>query len=105
MSDTQNRLFDVTDFGGAEPTARESRKPREKPELPVEPHQEPWVLMRNARGVAPYFHLVKGRNGWDASVALCDLEGTTITNAGVTQMIRCPECEVNRKLNALGMTA
>ncbi|HEX5016013.1 MAG TPA: hypothetical protein VFX15_00330 [Actinomycetes bacterium] len=85
MTDT---LFDPDLYGpGTKP-----RKRPERPSFPVEQHEEPWVLMRNRQGVAPFFHLPATRNSAGATVALCGLQGTTITNVGVNQMIRCPVC-------------
>lgn len=85
MTDT---LFDPDLYG---PGTKPRRKP-ERPSWPVEPHQEPWELFRNRTGVAPFFHVPRARNSAGAVVAICGLQGTTITNAGVDQMIRCPLC-------------
>ena len=88
MTDT---LFDPDVYG----PGTKQRKPKAKgPAIPVEDYQEPWELIRNRDGVAPYLHLPAARNPMGATVALCGLQGTSITNVGVSQMIRCPICVV-----------
>jgi len=54
--------------------------------------------MRQRNGVAPYFHVPAARNPMGATVALCGLQGTSITNVGVSQMIRCPLCAVAQEM-------
>jgi len=88
MADT---LFDADIYGPG-------RKPRSAPstscQLPVETHVEPWELIRQRDGVAPFFHVPLSKNPLGATVTACGLQGTPITNAGVAQMIRCPVCVV-----------
>lgn len=85
MTDT---LFDPDVYGpGTKP-----RKRSEQAKLPVEPFAEPWELIRRRDGVAPFFHLPRTRSSTGATVTLCGLTGTSITNLGVDQMIRCPLC-------------
>lgn len=97
MTDLQQpALFDVTEFGGEPPKPKE---PKQRVELPVEPWQAPWVLIRNRSGVAPYFHLEATRNEHGAVATVCGLVGTRITNEGdVAQMVRCPECDMGAQL-------
>ena len=89
MSET---LFDPDLYGPGRQPRRTTRE--RSTSLPVEPHTEPWAAIRQHGGVAPFFHLPRGRNGYNATVAMCGLTGTEITNAGVDQMIRCPVCVV-----------
>lgn len=91
-----DRLFDVSAYGGDEPTAhdRRRRSVHATTSSPVEPHQEPWTAMRNTKGVLPFFHVVASRNSQSASLTKCGQWGTTITNLGVEQMIRCPLCQL-----------
>lgn len=101
MTDMQSRLFDVTPYGGDEPTPAEAKaaKPRQRVELPTEAWVDPWVMIRNRSGVAPYFHLEQSRNTHGAVAAVCGLIGTRITNDGqVRLMVRCPECDMGAQL-------
>ncbi len=100
MSDLQDRLFDVSDYGGDEPTPVERRASRRKVaiEYPVEPWIEPWVMLRARSGVLPFFHLEASRTPFGAIAAVCGAMGTRITNDMVDQMIRCPECDLGAQL-------
>lgn len=98
MSDT-DRLFDLTDYGGNEPTPHEIE--RTKLQLPIEPHRPPWQMIRNQRGPLPYFHLLRGVNGFGSASTLCGKQGTVITNLGVDQMIRCPECDLSSQVDSM----
>jgi hypothetical protein len=92
---TTDRLFDVTDYGGEVTPADKRRRSRQATaSSPVEPHQEPWTAMRNTKGVLPFFHVVASRNSQSASLSMCGQWGTTITNLGVDEMIRCPLCQL-----------
>lgn len=96
MSDLQDRLFDVSDYGGEiEPTP--SRR-KTVISYPVEPWQEPWVLLRGRSGVYPFFHLERTRSSAGVVAAVCGTMGTRITNDSVDQMIRCPECDLGAQL-------
>jgi hypothetical protein len=97
MTDIQDRLFDVTEYGGDEPTPKEKPKPP-KPEPIVEAWQDPWVLLRGRSGVLPFFHLEASRNEHGAVASVCGIVGTRITNDMVTQMIRCPLCDMGAQL-------
>lgn len=88
MTDT---LFDPDIYG---PGKKKRAVTRSVTALAVECHVEPWELIRQRDGVAPFFHLPLSRNALGATVAACGLQGTPITNAGVSQMIRCPVCQV-----------
>ncbi len=100
MSNQNETLFDLEPYGGETPRQRAAAARATTLELqrssapPVEPHLEPWILMRDRQGVLPYFHLVRARMNTGASVTACGKMGTTITNLGVSQMIRCPECDI-----------
>lgn len=100
MTISDNRLFDVTPYGGAEPTKTESKShPRPHAELPVEDWVEPWVLIRNRQGVAPFFHLEQARNRHGAITTVCNLIGTRISNDGdLRRMVRCPSCDLGAQL-------
>lgn len=88
MMDT---LFDPDVYG----PGKKRRTTRERStSLPVEQHLEPWTLIRQKDGVAPFFHLPLARSDLSATIVACGLAGTEITNAGVDQMIRCPVCQV-----------
>lgn len=89
MSET---LFDPDLYGPGKRSA--SRRLADRASLPIEDHVEPWELIRQGDGVAPFFHMPLARNAYAASVTACGLQGTPITNAGVAQMIRCPLCVV-----------
>jgi hypothetical protein len=91
-------LFDATEYGEATPR-RATRKG--SPALPVEPLEDPWVYIRTKNGPAPYAHIVKslGPEGLGTYLTICNLLGSKLTNVGVAQMIRCPECEVGRQLS------
>jgi hypothetical protein len=91
MTDT---LFDPDLYG----PGTKRREPKRAVVPPTEPHVEPWELMRQRNGVAPYFHVPAARNPMGATVALCGLQGTSITNVGVSQMIRCPLCAVAQEM-------
>lgn len=75
-----------------------SDRSRSLASLPVEPHVEPWVVLRTTRGVAPFFHIPRGVNDYRSTVALCGLTGTEVTNLGVDEMIRCPLCQLETEL-------
>ena len=95
------RLFDVTNYGGEQTPAEKraiKRQAAARALLPVEPHVDPWVMLRTRQGVAPYFHLPAGRNGFESTVGLCGMTGTAITNTGVDEMIRCPLCQLETEL-------
>lgn len=102
MTDLQSRLFDVTDYGGEQPTALEARRAAQpqRAYLPVEDHLEGWFVMRNRTGVYPFFHLENSRNEHGSVVTVCGLIGTKITNDGVRQMVRCPSCDLGAQLKA-----
>lgn len=91
-------LFDATEYGEATP--RKSRD-RKVPALPVEALEDPWVYIRTTKGVRPYAHIIKalGPEGLGTYLTICNQLGHKLTNHGVTQMIRCPECEVGRQLS------
>jgi hypothetical protein len=59
------------------------------------------VYIRTKNGPAPYAHIVKslGPEGLGTYLTICNLLGSKLTNVGVAQMIRCPECEVGRQLS------
>lgn len=100
MTDLQSRLFDIAPYGGAEPTAAETPKPRGEVTLPVEDHVDPWALVRSRTGVYPFFHLENARNDHGAITTVCGLIGTKVTNEGVKQMVRCPSCDLGAQLKA-----
>ena len=87
-------LFDPDEYGPG-------RKPRvrtERIEPPIEPLAPGFTYMRDRHGVIPYAHLIAGRSSNGAATALCGRIGTTITNAGVDVMRRCPGCDVASQL-------
>jgi len=92
MSDT---LFDPDIYGpGSKKRTATRERSSSRASLPVEPHEEPWELIRQRDGVAPFFHVPLSTNPLGATVTACGLQGNAITNAGVAQMIRCPVCVV-----------
>lgn len=99
MSLDEMTLFDADDYGEATRPRRATREG--SPALPVEPLEDPWVYIRTKRGPAPYAHIVKARAREDLGsvITICNISGSKMTNTGVTQMIRCPECEVGRQLS------
>src|SRR5262245_3295353 len=109
MSMPNETLFDLEPYGGETPRQRAAARRATTLELqrssapPVEPHVEPWILMRDRGGVLPYFHLIRVRMDTGASVTACGKMGTTITNLGVAQMIRCPECDIAVQVQQLSM--
>lgn len=96
MADT---LFDPDIYGPG-------TKPRSRPvasTATVEPHIEPWLLIRDRAGVKPFFHLVRARADTGAVVAICGIMGNQISNVGVTQMVRCPACDVGTQIDQLSL--
>lgn len=91
MTDT---LFDPDVYGPGTKRSASRRLADRRAAFPVEPHAEPWELIRQRDGVAPFFHVPLSTNPLGATVAACGLQGNAITNAGVEQMIRCPVCVV-----------
>ena len=69
-----------------------------RPEIPVEDLVPGWRWIRTIRGVAPYTHLIKTQMNTSAVLAMCGLVGTTLSNEGITQMRRCPECDIALQL-------
>lgn len=61
--------------------------------LPVEPLAPGYTYLRDADGVIPHAHLMASMNS-----TLCGRSGTRISNFGVTQMRRCPECDIAAQL-------
>ena len=98
------RLFDVSDLGG-ETTAKEKRRTTltERSAALVEPHVEPWLLIRDRGGVKPFFHLVRARADTGAVVTVCGIMGNQISNVGVDQMVRCPGCDVGSQVDQLSL--
>jgi hypothetical protein len=97
---TIDRLFDVSEFGGAEPTPFEVRAERQAPPAPVvEPLAPGYQYMRDRRGVMQFAHLIASHAPSGASMAACGKIGTLITNAGVESMIRCQECDLAQQLS------
>lgn len=109
MSTLNETLFDLEPYGGETPRQRAAAKRAESAAIerssrpPVEPHLEPWVLMRDRSGVMPYFHLIRARIDTGASVTACGMMGTQISNVGVDQMIRCPTCDIAVQVQQLAM--
>jgi hypothetical protein len=102
------RLFDVSDLGG-ETTTKERRAfarrtASDDASSPlVEPHVEPWLLIRDRGGVKPFFHLVRARADTGAVVTVCGIMGNQISNVGVDQMVRCPGCDVGSQVDQLSL--
>jgi hypothetical protein len=83
---TTDRLFDVSEFGGADQPL-------------VEPLAPGYQYLRDSRGVMPFAHLIAATAGSGASATACGKIGSLITNAGVTSMIRCQECDLAQQLS------
>lgn len=100
-------LFDLEPYGGAETpreqAARTRAASREASRSIVEPHLDPWVLIRDRAGVKPYFHLVRSRVSTGAVSTMCGIMGNQITNVGVAQMVRCPGCDVGAQVEQLAL--
>lgn len=88
------QLFDPSAYGPGSKQRSATLRVADRVSLPVEDHVEPWELIRQRNGVAPFFHLPLSSNPLGATVTACGLQGNPITNAGVSQMIRCPVCQV-----------
>lgn len=96
------QLFDPSVYGpGSKPRSRTSSS--REATTRVEPHQEPWLLIRDRQGVKPYFHIVRARADTGAVVTVCGIMGNQISNVGVDQMIRCPGCDVGVQIDQLAM--
>lgn len=92
-------LFDLEPYGGSqtrrERTAQKRADTRQRiSSVPVEPHVEPWCMVRHRQGLHPWFHLISSQSSVGAVLALCGVRGTKVHNDGVTQMVRCPTCVV-----------
>ena len=106
MTDTL-RLFDLEPYGGNEPTPSETRASERLDRASKRLRDEPIVeslapgyrYLRNNTGVLPYAHLIASMASSGATVTLCGKIGTQLTNEGVTQMIRCPECDLGQQLD------
>jgi len=85
-------LFDPDVYGPGS-TARLRTQPSSR-EIPVEDLAPGWRWVRNHNGVLPYAHLIKAQMGTGAVLTCCDRTGTTLSNEGITQMRRCPECDI-----------
>ena len=100
-----DRLFDMTEYGGAELTAKEQRaaKPRKvRIDYPVEPLQPGWTVVRQRAGLLPFFHLVASTNPLMGVATLCGQAGSRVTNEAVTEMVRCPMCDAAQQLMEVG---
>jgi hypothetical protein len=90
------RLFDPAPYSTAE--EKRAATPKRSCSQPVEPFVEPWTVVRDRSGVKPYFHLVKARADTSAVITVCGAMGTIVHSPGVSQMIRCPVCDVGAQL-------
>jgi hypothetical protein len=79
-------------------TPRKPRVLREVPDVPIEPMQPGWTYVRNRRGVLPYTHLIASTTTLGSVLTRCGQSGTTLSNAGVEVMRRCPECDIDLQL-------
>lgn len=86
-------LFDPDPYTTGTPR-KERRSSEATASLPIEQHVEPWCVLRQTKGVLPFFHLPKGLNDYSSTVAMCGATGTKVHNIGVTEMIRCPLCQL-----------
>lgn len=91
------RLFDVTAYGGYDPTPKEKRKERKTLgiEHAVEPREEGWMLIRQRQGLLPFFHLIASTNPLGGVATHCALAGSVVPT-DIDEMIRCPSCEAKR---------
>ena len=89
-----DQLFDANAYGTS------THKPHRSATIgpPIEPHVEPWTYIRNRKGVVPYAHLVAANLTHAGVLTCCGLRGSTLTNAGVTDMIRCPICQLDTEM-------
>jgi hypothetical protein len=94
LDDHQGQLFDPDEYG----PGRKPRRHPERLEQLVEPLAPGYTYLRDRRGVIPYAHLIAATTPEHASIALCGKVGTRITNAGVTSMIRCVECDLAQQM-------
>lgn len=58
--------------------------------------------MRDSSGVMPFAHLIGSWAANGASRSLCGKVGTTISNIGVSTMVRCGECDAAQQLMNAG---
>jgi hypothetical protein len=94
-TEQQGHLFDPDQYG----PGRKPRAPKlERVEIPLEPLNPGWTYMRDRQGMIPYAHLIGGVSTNGAATTLCGRIGTRITNAGVSQMQRCPGCDIALQL-------
>ena len=98
------QLFDPSVYGpGSKRRSQKRADSREAISSRVETHQDPWTCIRLRDGVAPFFHLINVRVATGAVVTVCGIMGNNIPNVGVTQMIRCPTCDVGAQVEQLAM--
>jgi hypothetical protein len=90
----QGQLFDPDEYG----PGRKPRRHPERLEQLVEPLAPGYTYLRDRRGVLPYAHLIAATTPEGADLALCGKVGMRITNAGVTTMIRCVECDLAQQM-------
>lgn len=100
---TQPPLFDETTSSSERSGVRAPGPPRSSPTTGsappiVEPLAWGYTYMRDSRGVMPFAHLIASWAANNASRSLCGRVGSTISNVGVTTMVRCGECDAAQQL-------
>jgi hypothetical protein len=91
-------LFDLESYGGEPAQQLRSDASERVAEVPVEDLAPGWRWIRNRSGVQPYAHLIKAQMSTASVITMCDRVGTTLSNEGITQMRRCPLCDMAQQL-------
>jgi hypothetical protein len=95
MNDT---LFDLGPYGGEPAQRLRSSELERVAEVPVEDLAPGWRWIRNRSGVQPYAHLIKAQMNTQSVLTMCDRVGSALSNEGIKQMLRCPECDLAQQL-------
>jgi hypothetical protein len=98
---TEQQLFDTGQYLNVDGRPHKIRyqEPRPGVEIPLEPLAPGWHVIRNHHGVTPFFHQIKANLTYGSVSTLCGLKGSTITNAGVRWMVRCPICDLAEQMS------
>ena len=91
-------LFDLDPYGGEPAQRLRSSELERVAEVPVEDLAPGWRWIRNRSGVQPYAHLIKAQMNTQSVLTMCDRVGSALSNEGIAQMLRCPECDLAQQL-------
>jgi hypothetical protein len=98
IENSAETLFDPDQYGPGKQRNARARSSVSAIEIPVEPLAPGWRWVRNREGVLPYAHLIKANNDYQSVLTMCNRFGTLLSNEGITQMTRCPLCDMERQL-------